>query len=83
MHFDMKTKSLAMADLEVTLLMHLRPFHLLLPPLPRRKEPFTALEGVPFRVPFHGTTAASCLEGALKITSGSGHEPGRQSCILT
>ena len=29
MHFDMKTKSLAMTDLKVTLLIHLRPFQVL------------------------------------------------------
>ena len=40
-HFDLETKSLAMTDFEVTILIHLRSFHVLLP-LPRRKATLTA-----------------------------------------
>ena len=79
MHFDLKTKSLAMIDLEVTLLIHLRFFQRTFHP-----PPFLAAKGpyCGWNVPFHGTHCAMGPGGVLKLSQRVRAEPGRQTFLV-
>src|SRR5208282_3674172 len=73
MHFGLKLKTLAMIDLDVTLLIHLRffqrPFHP--PPFLAAKRPFTAARVFPF----HCTNCADGLWELERSPRGFGRSP--------
>jgi len=74
MHFGLKTKSLAMTDLEVTLLVHIRSFHVLpsLVPSSPQSTPNCGYRVFPSMAP----TAARGPGGALKLPQRVRAEPG-------
>ena len=88
MHFDLKTKSLAITDLELTLLIHHRSINVL-PPLlllSHRKAPIAATRVFPSIVPAAARGFPPCCAmgpgGALKLPQRVRAQPGRQTLLV-